>query len=810
MKTKTKTKGLSLSITFLLIFGLIFGLALTTTVIAFEVKDIDFEDGVIGNDYTKTWNGSTYIFETSDSSIGNITNIQAYGGSKSFRGGDTSGVFTIFDLTYPSAKRMKYIDYWLYADTFTGSNAVRVRFRNNQSQQIGEIEMRDTFVRWEGESTENMDEDNDYSDTWIRFNVTFYTDGLVDVGMYNGTGWNNISNAVSNSNWGVLIQDIGFLHSSGLAKEMFFDDISLVFEDRDAEGEEACDISAYNSIGQLFYNEGGSCNVILPSTTKYLETKFDVPTTMTIEAVDLVVSQAMTQRNYNFSDYGLVINGEEMGIPSCFVEHTIIDCVESTGEQTEYSILRWYDLSKSIANEKINFAFQSDEIGGLYNNRYWVLPYGSVANDIFADGHKGYKKHNTESKYLNTLYDGTELDKELLIKFYFTGSGETQAPSQDLIYTDKAFYNTNDTIRIAGEVSDLTLDNYIDLYIDNISKTIQKFPKLISGVDFTTSLFAPISGYYSFALRRNSINYSMVNVTVYDLDRDYTIYTNPNPSSPEERFTVNYTYNNADNRTGKLVMSLSNNLLDTDKYIDEFFIYDNGDGSIEGLSYPSERIIYFILAVADPTNTTFTGVYYYTHAVKNIHLNVLTIRYPTGNWRLDLSESDLRAAAQRYDFTHNYLGWNIVVKLNGVLIQDIGHESVGTFEHAITESGIYNSTMVLITGQGEYLKAIAPQFIVIDSEGEIPDQPSPLFPEVGQPLGAIIGLIITIGLTLVPMFIGGTLLRKVDIPPVLYAIFCALGMGVSIYFGFFDWWILFAVLFIALIVTILLYIRGKH
>jgi hypothetical protein len=97
----------------------------------------------------------------------------------------------------------------------------------------------------------------------------------------------------------------------------------------------------------------------------------------------------------------------------------------------------------------------------------------------------------------------------------------------------------------------------------------------------------------------------------------------------------------------------------------------------------------------------------------------------------------------------------------------------------------------------------------------VPDTSGPgddsILPSIGDPvLGAVIGLIITIFMTLSPFIVVRALNSNIDVPELVYAIMGGLGVFISVMFGFFPMWTIPFILTLGIIVSVLLYLMNKR
>jgi hypothetical protein len=55
--------------------------------------------------------------------------------------------------------------------------------------------------------------------------------------------------------------------------------------------------------------------------------------------------------------------------------------------------------------------------------------------------------------------------------------------------------------------------------------------------------------------------------------------------------------------------------------------------------------------------------------------------------------------------------------------------------------------------------------------------------------------------------ISGGFNLSIDVPPMLYGVLGALGIVVSVYLGWFDWWVLFFIVVVAGLIAIIIWMR---
>lgn len=86
-----------------------------------------------------------------------------------------------------------------------------------------------------------------------------------------------------------------------------------------------------------------------------------------------------------------------------------------------------------------------------------------------------------------------------------------------------------------------------------------------------------------------------------------------------------------------------------------------------------------------------------------------------------------------------------------------------------------------------------------------------VLPFIAQPLGSIIGMMITIFCTFLPLMITGALhINVTSIPAVAYALTCSMGIGISTVLGLFPFWLPLFILAVGIIVIVIYYLLNNN
>lgn len=524
----------------------------------------------------------------------------------------------------------------------------------------------------------------------------------------------------------------------------------------------------------------------------FLEEQRQVTMDVEIKAVDLLVDFSQYAQDSDVSHYQLLVNGEESDYHSC---------VAFIPYQGHY-IMRWYNINVTCVDEKPTFEFLH---GG--EDISWYA--GISESDIDDDDITGFKYHSNAWK-LNGVYDGTHYGShDLNYRFYFPFGENYEPPNEynDTIDTDKNIYNQFDSVSLVWTISDILNVNYLVITSDGN----EYYNNSVDGYTGFYVFVPTIAGDYNARIWCVGGNKSQCNFTVNALDVDHYLYTIPNPSSPNDNFDVFIKYNYAVHECVVWYTSCYDEETVKQKWIFDDIPIESKNFS---LSISKERLWFFNLGYRVFNNETssydYTALLKKKHIVKDEYANTINCLYEV----IDPDENKI----QLLWGTHNYLGSDIHIRVNGVYLSTVDNEC-GLLYSEFNE--IYNP---VYSGdfKAELVIVMSDEIIILDTcyfhvsgdyfepeEPEIPTEYENIFDSIPVWIKGIVGAIITLGFCFMPLVIVSGMEKinfKVDVPPVTYAISGGIGVTFCTIIGLFGMEIMFFICVIAGLSLVISYV----
>lgn len=623
---------------------------------------------------------------------------------------------------------------------------------------------------------------------WCKFIFTFTTDTALNITghLWNGSAWNyqtyyncGVEEPLSN------MTGLEFTMNT-LGNIVYIDDFTVnggipSYGQGDISGYDKYCIGTDNIITSYF--DG-----------RFLEEEITGNWHTTIRALDLFVSTYQYETislsdDDALNDYHLYINGENIGIPSFWLDYG-----------GEYA-LRWYNIDLAVDTDKLIFEFGSfiPDTGG----NYWAYRRGDAP--WFAI----HKRHNNFDLRDNGEFDGDwpPQIQDLHMCFYWdTGFSESPQFKEDFVDVEHNSYTlwTSNQVVILTQLSVLpnVIPSYLQLWLEGVGRIglTQGFDDLGVYIDNEEKTFSYVpydSGNYTAQMVRNGVNITNDTFIVYDADVNISsyIWTIPFITEVSDVFTVNWYYDYS--VYGESAYCLVANNPEGEGYsIVQGSIMNNGSVSY---SIPEQGIYYFTLTHKD-------GSSYYPVSNSWQHWNgksyvVSGIRVRYNPLYLD---NILGYGRQTFYTSHPYIGREVVVYLNGLPIQNVGDSGHVTFDYDIYENGLYNATLELIT---ENNRTVLDSVYFIVGGEEVIDIPDEEIEEddwkddwgITDDNALYLGWGIVLIFILLPLKVKSQYEEKfhkeVKFPAIVYLASACTGVGISIGLGLLDiWWVLLIVL----------------
>jgi hypothetical protein len=530
----------------------------------------------------------------------------------------------------------------------------------------------------------------------------------------------------------------------------------------------------------------------------------------TIKAFDLGVSdEQISDISSSLTDYFLYIDGNYLGNPTNLIltpEHNFI--------------LRWCGLNILESTNKPVI-----EVGctASVNGVYWK----GICINV---GGGGWWVHDVSGYFGNGIMDGNNNNQGLTIGyelFYLTENINPNLPDKIRTTDGKTSYNSYDTILFEVTVSRIDIQNYLKIWKDGVRVTEQGYNGNGLFVDALNYDFAcnfiPIgnssSGNYNITLYRDNIEITDFQFTVIQKNPECAIWSYPNPVGSGN--DVNIGWLNNVGITLNIVVSLSNAV----SYYDVIQSNINSYWGNCTYSFSSDGVYYiYIASIINGTITQYGNVI--TQYVGIHYNNELHTTKQTYYMSKD-SEGVISADVVFYG-RQSYIGRNLyIVTFPNQYVSNNLKASVIFTEHIIHYySGNYVAYLMLwnhtFTGNLEptdYVILGQINYTVIDYYSGInpnnPDNKEHIFGfEIPTEYAVIIGVILTVVFTLLPLIISAVLSRKtnisvINIPSLVYVGMFLLGVIISVSLTLFPIWVIFFVLFAMILAFAIIWIQRK-
>jgi len=814
----------------------------------------DFEDIASGSDYGNT---GYFLYDAVDDLGGQgITTTDKHNGTKSLYFDSNNGAIGYLNLTSTFSYISK-LSFWFKYDIASGK--LKMYFKNN-SETCLKVELGVRAGEGDGLFVYDVGTDafeeigNVVSDEWYKIEIIHTSLNEFNYNLLDSTYASIASGTMSfsvSTTWTTFTQ-VWFKGEDGNPDANYYIDDMCINSGSGATAED-------DPSGSYAYI-GGNCGNYIDYNTNnnILEYKHHNKKTMTVKAFDIYVDLDIVTLSI-FSGtpevfkagYELYINGIPCGNPDTLINNG------------EYQTIRWNDLTITLTDEYPIF-----EMITYFEASQYVISY----SDCDLDGQTGHYEHDTITMFGNGVINGQKFNGDPVYRMYYEG---LVIPSPDNPFNPNGEEGFNDTtgrqngfavdvynyighshptydvpyyynytnVAIGFTVGNLTNNYYVHVYRDDIEVgQSQKYEKLIR-------TYGGIFGYIPF--NTGWYNATIETQTGTEIDRktfyvannvfDYNIYSIPNPSNENMKYSIGYWYKNGNDLDG-LIACFRNTqeVTNIDNAIYKKDVQD-GDNDIFEVYPPAIGNYYWQLYV------NRSGIYL---PVGNTHLHIcLDVKQKLGQlYAFDLEPSIVEQVNAIYDKTNineNVLdafmddriepsvfqnanpnfadintffiatehmfpltNENTTLKLDGVHFEDVGQFNKWIYTHKEAQHGNHKLELVFkIKGVTYILDTIYFSIGDITDFGNIEIVQPSILPELDTTMGYVVGLILTMFMLLAPIIIAGLINSQtktsISIPPLAYAMTGCIGVGFSTMMGWFPFWIVpFMVIVGVLILTI--------
>lgn len=642
---------------------------------------------------------------------------------------------------------------WINA--FTGGNYV----------QLNSYEHCSLIIRHNGSSIMNYTFNENYD-------ATSGTRWAYDVSTASGTDWVTFDSIFINAT---------HEKSGGTNDAVQMDIDDIIIDTEPTGGFYSCDMDRYDMYHNL---DVGMTESAIATGYLFLEFREPVFRTETITGFDLHVADN-TRAGSTTDDYHLYVTGIPVGVADDLIE-----------VQNGW-IVRWCGFNVTIEDEHPVFEVKCD----------------SNFIDIWSGLYTGYNPkqyvqamHSWDDyRYGNGDVDGTEISRYNYVKwsyYYDTIVPYEEAPEfEDEVFVTGNFISENtfyqyDPIWVNWFAENVTSQNWITIYdssgvrhlhrpVDTYSGSFQWTPTQVG--EYTANLYR--------VNNRSSDNFSVI-----INPSGNGIWSFPNPESIGTNYNVywNFSYNSG--LDGVIYRSYDNNPATATffRYVDS-----NSSGNFSTVEIRDELVTYWFLGIEHPTRWSLIKTHIHYNLIEGIPANSLEVAYDNVYW-----DDSCEGKVQHIYVTHRHFGSTVRLYDGNRLISS-SSEYMYTHSYEPEGIGFHQIYMYVVdagNGTETMISNVSFNLMLTCEEGTWRD----VFPKLHPTLGMIVGIIVTSFFTLIPFMLSlGFKAKQIKIPPIMYTMFASMGVIISVYFEFFEPYVLFFVLAIGVIVITIMYLQHK-
>jgi len=584
-----------------------------------------------------------------------------------------------------------------------------------------------------------------------------------------------------------------------------------------------------NSRNDLTCLGGGMNTVDWYDNNLYLEWNYNVPTSKTYYAFCLFMTRENGANLYNNFEtekyyYSGCINGESIGFPD-----EIIDIGSNIYEV-------WWEFWDGITttNEVLNFELLSTK-----SNPNWQISLSQ--DDCDNDGDSRYFTHQNNEYFCNNIMNGQTVNdgEPSYLMCYDAGTIEQDDETPD--------FNKN-SISVSNWIGESHPIYNIPYYCENISNvhinyiveteyensenvwlyvyhngestgTSQGYPKKVKGSGHYHGYIPNDDGHYNASLVIDGVRVDNASFYVYPFEtalcnKTNYIQTSPNPNYDKEYYTVYYKY--GENTVGvlcKFYKENYNTIYESAKIVN---INSNSIGSFtekestscKWVLFKKEGTVYYSVAEHYHTCIEKSNFVPYIQATRPICRTNQTLQLPEGV----VGKIGSYPTSQRFIGEHSFSPSSVIIRINGNIAFSMVPNNFELYREEKQAGEKYVTLEVLLNGTYHILDYT--NYSVLDSQNIQDDIDNDLsgggiIPTLPAFLGYIVGFILTMFCLLAPLIVMKGLNAKQNPPPLLYAISGSFGVGISVMFTWFPFWIIPFILFIGIIFILITWVQKK-
>jgi hypothetical protein len=538
----------------------------------------------------------------------------------------------------------------------------------------------------------------------------------------------------------------------------------------------------------------------------YVKTLYRVPLDATINSVHLFVPDYQIESGALYyvgadelDDYYLYINGDYCGIASSIIPYT------SYGFSGY--LIQFCNLSYDVNDEDGDILLTFIQFGSSSSDGYWWHVYhGSLLYDLDEDGAIEFKYNSTyQSQYTgNTRYN--DLCYQMYCDRIIVDPG-TSPFVDDLITLPKTGFVTGETVPLVWYLTTFSYNNIIHLWHNGteITSTFYSLPYTVTLLQYQGFFYyVPTEiGNYKFTLVRNSVQLCSINFTVsYSTHHNYEMASFPNPYSYEETFYIYYRYYRPTGGIGAIVIG-RNLVTDFDDADKVYYVQSNTSGYI---TYVNGRYFYYIDMYSSNNDDVYIRIpecSLYQQLKTGDETDKIDVDYGKTSAYL-LQESNSYTCNQRIFGQHNYIGYNVIISVNGDLIGDSNELDYFNFIKSYSSEGIYDASMDVLTVNGTFtLDNVS--FGITGTPPTTPEDDNGIWYGLFGDYGFVFAFGIMIIFMIMPMAIASKL--GIELPMLVNAGSGALGLSFCAMTGLIPLWVIFLVCIVLVVVGILILFR---